>query len=422
MRKRSPMLWLLAGYMWLFVHRPFEIWSALGNYHVERVYMIGILGYWAFLVPKTWTSNRLNLAFACLALSVLLSSMSSPFFRPDNLTVENWLKISVFYLLVVSTVSDEDDLRFLLIAFLCVMTAYTGHSLREFLAGRHVYRMGVARMVGVDEAMGDPNAFGATVLFSLPMVYPLWHEARKRWHKALLVGYLLLSGVCILSTGSRSAFVGSLLLAGLAVPFSRHRWIIAMGLALAMPVVWLGMREDLQNRYLTLVDPSVGPANAEESAEGRLQGFWDGIQNWKEHPLTGVGPGCHQVATGRGFQAHNLYGQVLGEIGTLGAASFLFVIAGFALNTLEMRRLLRSGYAVQSFPTRVITAVFAAVILLLVLGWGGHNLFRYSWLWYGSFQAIALRCVREQAERDSLREEQENENRADLTCFNPLAV
>jgi O-antigen ligase len=422
MYKPAPMLWLLAGYMWLFVHRPFEVWPALGDYHVERAYMIGVLVYWALMAPKTWTSNRLNLAFACLAVSVLLSAMCSPLFRGDNLTVENWLKISVFYLLVVSTVSDEEDLRFLLIAFLCVMTLYNGHSLREFLAGRHVYRMGVARMVGVDQSMGDPNAFGATVLFSLPMVYPLWYEARKRWHKALLVGYLLLSGVCILLTGSRSAFVGLLVLAAMVVPFSKHRWTIALALVLAMPVVWLGLREDLKNRYLTLVDPSAGPTNAEGSAEGRIQGFWDGIRNWQEHPVTGVGPGCHALATGHGFQAHNLYGQVLGEIGTLGAVSFLFVVAGFTLNTIETRRLLRLGYAVHSFPTRVIAAVFAAVLLLLVLGWGGHNLFRYSWLWYGSFQAIALRCVREQADQASFADEQENEDSANVPAFVPLAV
>jgi O-antigen ligase len=394
----------------------------MGDYHVERFYMIGILAYWALMAPKTWTSNRLNLAFACLALSVVLSAICSPFFRPDNVTVENWLKISVFYVLVVSTVSDEEDLRFLLVAFLCVMTLYTGHSLREFLAGRHVYRMGVARMVGVDQSMGDPNAFGATVLFSLPMVYPLWREAKKRWHKTLLVGYLLLAGVCILSTGSRTAFVGLLLLAALAAPFSKHRWTIAMGLALAMPVIWLGLRDDLKNRYLTIVDSNVGPANARGSAEGRVQGFWDGIRNWQEYPLTGVGPGCHAIATGGGFQAHNLYGQVLGEIGTLGALSFLFVVAAFTANAIEMRRLLRSGYVAQSFSTRVVVAVFVAVILLLVLGWGGHNLFRFSWLWYGSFQAIALRCVRVRAEQTPLHEERGNEDRASLLCLRPLAV
>ena len=29
---------LVAGYMWLFIHRPFEVWPWISAYHVERVY------------------------------------------------------------------------------------------------------------------------------------------------------------------------------------------------------------------------------------------------------------------------------------------------------------------------------------------------------------------------------------------------
>ena len=121
--------------------------------------------------------------------------------------MENWLKIAVFYVLVVSTVRNEEQMQFLVVAFLVVMALYVGHSYREFLCGRHRYAMGVARMVGVDAAMNDPNTFGATILYALPMVYPLWYEARKRWQKLLLIGFVLLACGCILLTGSRSAFV-----------------------------------------------------------------------------------------------------------------------------------------------------------------------------------------------------------------------
>jgi len=29
-------------------------------------------------------------------------------------------------------------------------------------------------------------------------------------------------------------------------------------------------------------------------------------------------------------------------------------------------------------------------------GWGAHNLYRYTWLWFGAFQAVALNCSRQQ--------------------------
>jgi hypothetical protein len=40
-------------------------------------------------------------------------------------------------------------------------------------------------------------------------------------------------------------------------------------------------------------------------------------------------------------------------------------------------------------------AVVVTVILLLILGMAAHNMFRYTWEWYGAFQAIALHCVRQ---------------------------
>ncbi len=254
---------------------------------------------------KNLDSNRLNLAFP-LAISILLSAILSPYGSGINPTVENWLKIAVFYVLVVSTVRNEEQMQFLVVAFLVVMALYVGHSYREFRRRRHRYAMGVARMVGVDAAMNDPNTFGATILYALPMVYPLWYEARKRWQKLLLIGFVLLACGCILLTGSRSAFVGICILPLVVTWFSKHRYTVAIGIVIAAPLIWLSLREDLKNRYLTLIDPSYGPANAQASAEGRTQGFWDGINLWQEHLLTGVGPGCHGIAMGHGMQAHNL--------------------------------------------------------------------------------------------------------------------
>jgi hypothetical protein len=34
---------------------------------------------------------------------------------------------------------------------------------------------------------------------------------------------------------------------------------------------------------------------------------------------------------------------------------------------------------------------------MLFLGWAGHNLYRYNWLWLGAFQVIALHCIRQRA-------------------------
>ena len=45
------MPWLLVGYMFLFVHRPFEVWPVLGDLRVERIYMLVMIVAWTVAAP-----------------------------------------------------------------------------------------------------------------------------------------------------------------------------------------------------------------------------------------------------------------------------------------------------------------------------------------------------------------------------------
>jgi hypothetical protein len=106
------------------------------------------------------------------------------------------------------------------------------------------------------------------------------------------------------------------------------------------------------------------------------------------------------MALGQVAQAHNLYGQVLGEMGTMGALALLGVVACFALNAREMRRLSRmDNTGLGPFPKNLSRAIMISVALLLIKGWSDHNLYRYTWLWFGAFQAIAVNCMRERVAR-----------------------
>ena len=78
------------------------------------------------------------------------------------------------------------------------------------------------------------------------------------------------------------------------------------------------MRDDLQTRFVTIVDPSVGPSNAQTSANSHWQFFLDSLNLFEKYPITGVGPANFGAAAGHGMQPHNLYAQTIGELGTLG--------------------------------------------------------------------------------------------------------
>jgi O-antigen ligase len=386
--------WVLGGYLWLYIHRPFEVWPALGNLQIERLYMIVTLLCWLFHSGKGFVWNRLHFAFVLFAVALVLCWLVSPYSDDGSKTVEDFFKVAVFYLLLVTTVRDERTLRLMLLIYLAAVGLYMAHSFAEFIHGRHVFRMGIRRLIGVDATYNDPNTFSATLLYSLPMVLPFFAEKPRGKLRAALIGYVGLSLVCMLLTGSRGALVGLGCLAMMLLAVSRRRGILLLLLVVAAPIGWAMLPDELHNRFLTLIDPSVGPANAQASAEGRTQGIVDGIRLWSQSPVTGFGPNSFGKAAGHGFQAHNLYGQTLGELGILGAIALLAMLATFALNAWEVRRLARTHGWQNDFPVHLSRAVSLSVLLMLILGLGSHNLYRYTWMWFGAFQGIALHCLR----------------------------
>ncbi|MCI0456896.1 MAG: hypothetical protein L0Z62_07955, partial [Gemmataceae bacterium] len=228
------MEWLLGGYMWLYIHRPFEVWPVLGTVQIERMYMILTLLCWLGTTGKRWVANRLHGAFAAFALVLVLAWLASPYGDLGTKTVEDFFKVAVFYVLVITTIHDEKTLKRLIVIYLAVVGLYMTHSFWEFLQGRHVYRMGIRRMIGVDTTYNDPNTFSATLLYSLPLTLPFWTSAAGGRARLLLFGYTGLSVVCILLTGSRGSLIGLCCLALLVLWTARRRGRVTALLASAL--------------------------------------------------------------------------------------------------------------------------------------------------------------------------------------------
>src|SRR5262245_56593990 len=67
------MIWLLGGYLWLYVHRPFEIWQTLGNLQVERAYMLVMMLVWLVTPNKRLPGNRAHVGMALFAFAMLVT-------------------------------------------------------------------------------------------------------------------------------------------------------------------------------------------------------------------------------------------------------------------------------------------------------------------------------------------------------------
>ena len=123
--------------------------------------------------------------------------------------------------------------------------------------------------------------------------------------------------------------------------------------------------------------------------------FFTGLDLWAANPLSGVGPGAWRPATRSKIESHNLYGQLVGETGTAGLVGFVAVLAGFWANLRAVKRM-RAQLPPDQQNDLLFTlprAVGVALFLLLFMGAAGHNLFRFTWLWFGGFLIIARHCA-----------------------------
>jgi len=387
------MHWLLVGYMFLFIHRPFEFWPMLGDMHIERIY-IGMVAVIWLLQPKRWLPNPQQFAYAAFAFAVLLCWTMSPYMDKGQQVVEDWFKIVVFYVLFTTVIHDKEKLRQVALGFVIVMGVYMAHSFKEYLAGRHTYRMGIARMIGVDTTQGDPNSFGASIVFALPFAALFWNTSKSKLIRTGVIAYLCLSTGCILLTGSRSSLLGLLLWGSILIWRSRCRWT-GLGLALiGCPLLFVALPGELQTRFETIVNPEAGPENARVSGEGRLEGLTKGFELWMANPATGCGPGAWRPAANSKLESHNLYGQLMGEMGSIGIITFGSILACYWMNLRWMKQQRLANPALQDdFVFHLSRAVGMGVFLMLFEGNFGHNLFRHNWLWYGGFLIIARHCV-----------------------------
>lgn len=151
----------------------------------------------------------------------------------------------------------------------------------------------------------DPNDFAQTLVMSLPMLW--WFYRRGAWIRNLVfVGAPgVVIGYCVVLTNSRGALLGiaSLMFFGIRNALGNFKTFMLLGVGGvgAMVVGATGGR---------------GFSSKEESAEGRIDAWYEGFQMLKSSPLFGIG--YNNFLDHHYLTAHNSFVLCFAEIGLFG--------------------------------------------------------------------------------------------------------
>jgi hypothetical protein len=389
------MIWLLGGYMFLYLYRPWEIYPSISGFYPERVYMLGVMAYWAVWPHKSFRFDRVHTAMAGFFLVLVVSWMFSAYRDQTFDAIETHAKILVFYVILVTSVRTDKDMRLIVWFFVGAVAIYALHSGWEYLGGRYEFRQDFRRMIGVDQTNNQSNLFAALVVTPLPFMSALWAGTRRLHVRLVVLAFMGLVCLCVAFSGSRGGYITLGAYAFMQAICSKNRKTALALLVICFILLNLLMPGFVINRFMTMIDPSVGPANAQLSAMGRVAGLLAGLRLWSENPLLGTGPYSFIHSSGLYFQAHNMVGQLTGDLGTGGVVTFLALIISCCWNLREINKKLKAyPMLYQTNAYRILQGSIMIMILNLIYGVGGHNLYRFQWYWAAGFNAAAVHCLK----------------------------
>jgi O-antigen ligase len=200
---------------------------------------------------------------------------------------------------------------------------------------------GLQLIDGFERAAGTfihPNEFAIYLSFLIVMeaALVLVLRGRVQW---LVGGLLVLSGVCLLHTYTRGAWIA--VAAGLfAVGMLHSRaTLVLMGIVALSALVFV---PSVRGRFVDLVRPQ--PDRTEwgappNSLAWRVGHWSESIALVRHDPATGLGLGMVNADTQ--FEAHNDYVRAYVEGGIIGLAAYLWLILGLLRNAVQSLRLTR---------------------------------------------------------------------------------
>jgi putative inorganic carbon (HCO3(-)) transporter len=393
---KQHILYLLYATLFLLPLNPFLFYVTLLPAVMAWLYNWRKKGEVALAFPPLWQPGAVFLV--CSFLSAFVS-------KDMAFSFMNWalqpLMYALVYLLIYTTVSTEKEKEKALYAFLAGAVVTVVYGFFQYAnAADMAADMEAQSWVDPERfpllrrrmysTLENPNLFGAYLLMiiSILTAFTLRERAVKR--RTVFAVILLSLLLCLALTYSRGAWVSlAAIVLGLTLFYDKRFGL----LFLLVPVVLAFYHGQVVERFLSLF-------SGEDTSVDLRFALWESTMAMiEEHPLLGVGWGAYFLAypdynffiQEEGvliFHAHNMYLNMLAEVGIPGGMAFL--LAFFAQGILCWRNY-RHGN--DSFTKSMGLGGVLMVMALSVISMGDHVLFSRSVSFcFWSLSALCASC------------------------------
>jgi len=346
--------------------------------------------------------NENKLHYATIVF-FLICAINIPFAEVKSRALEQYISYTKFfslYLMIISCIADEKRLKIYLSVYLCMISLIFVEPFLLSLKGEGFrYNNFMMRLYGVTDFFGHPNQLGGIVSANLPLFYFMIPFSKSKTVKVILISLILIGLRIIMLTQSRTAFIGVTAFCGILWILSKKKVVFGIAIILAAIVFWNLAPEQTRARFMTLRSATTVMSGSEEDFVrnddlGSMSSRWILIKRsltiFIENPIIGVGMNCFSSVSGRRWQSwyptHCLYTQALSEIGLVGTIVFIYIIILIFKNISETKRILVATND-RSIIFFLNQALYVFLVIRLVIGLFGHDLYR-SWWWFAAGLSI----------------------------------
>jgi O-antigen ligase len=346
--------------------------------------------------------NQINLAATFFLVACFITI---PFAYYKTYSFEIFIRLLKFfsiYLMIIFGIDNEKQLKGFIWIYVLLIAYIFSESFFYAIQGMHIrYNSGAMRLFGPPGLFGHPNSLGGVTAANLPFFYFLFKHEKSWIIKMFLLILLGIAMRVIMYTNSRTAFVGLIAFGPLLWLFSKNKVVITVLLLLSCIVLWQIASPETKQRFLTLkkTDEYIsGHGDNRDAMSNRVLLLKNSLKVFLEYPITGVGVGNFITISGLQYNiwlpTHNLYTQALSETGIVGSLSFVLLIIFIIKNLNEAKKIIYQKKLNETFSSSMLTSVKIFLILRLVVGLFGDDLYDNYWWIAGGLSVVILNILK----------------------------
>lgn len=327
--------------------------------------------------------------------------------------IPDYAKVVFFFIFTLGIINTEKRVKiFVTVFLLCqifrileplymhVASGYWGDKAYSMVGGS---LSKLNRLSGAPRDTVNANQFAWVIVTTLPFLYYLGLQ-RGRLLKLLVIGLSPFLLYALMLTGSRSGLLslGAVIIAIILLGENRMKRL-TIAAVLVLPLAFFAkshLSHSLDTRYDSIINHNVAGG---DTAEGRIRGLEQDLSTIWSRPIFGHGLGTSYETNandlaGRAQITHDMYIEILQELGVVGFIIFIIYIKSI-ISSLKEAKKIANSLQDDKWLLNLITAIQVWIAMDLFYSISCFGLM--SWEWY-LFGGLSAACLRLASERESV--------------------